>query len=68
MKTSELTVLVVREDTTDLTDHLRWSVQTVGGKTVEDRLTYAEAVARRDDLIAEAAGELGRSISRTARW
>lgn len=56
MKTSENTVLVVREHSTD-TDHLRWTVQTLGGKIVEDRLTYAQAVARRDELISEAAGE-----------
>jgi len=53
MKTqkSENTVLVVREPSTD-TDHLRWTVQTLGGKIVEDRLTYAQAVARRDELVA----------------
>lgn len=53
MKTqkSENTVLVVREHSTD-TDHLRWTVQTLGGKIVEDRLTYAQAVARRDELVA----------------
>lgn len=56
MKTSENTVLVVREHSTD-TDHLRWTVQTYAGKIVEDRLTYAQAVARRDELISEAAGE-----------
>lgn len=56
MKTSENTVLVVREHPTD-TDYLRWTVQTLGGEIVEDRLTYAQAVSRRDELIAEAAGE-----------
>jgi len=56
MKTSENTVLVVREHPTD-TDYLRWTVQTLGGEIVEDRLTYGQAVSRRDELIAEAAGE-----------
>ena len=51
MKNSENTVLVVRAHSTD-TDYLRWTVQTRGGKIVEDRLTYAQAVARRDELAA----------------
>ena len=51
MKNSENTVLVVRAHSTD-TDYLLWTVQTRGGTIVEDRLTYAQAVARRDELAA----------------
>ena len=50
-KTSENTVLVVRAHSTD-TDHLRWTVQTFGGKIVEDRLTYAQAVDRLGEMAA----------------
>ena len=53
MKTSENIVLVVREHPTD-TDYLRWTVQTLGGEIVEDRLTYGQAVSRRDRISQSA--------------
>lgn len=54
MKISENAVLVVRKHSTD-TDYLRWTVQTLGGKLVAERLTYAQAVARRDELTSQRA-------------
>ena len=52
-RTSETTVMVVREHPTDK-DHLKWTVQTMGGRIIEDRLTYAQAVTRRDELAEDA--------------